>query len=125
VYSGRTRSEWSRPDADFARLNRWFRRAISASLGAKPIFSLPSASRQLLPFSGGDCGTSAVAAGPGEAGSSSGMISSDAACFDDWVSARTVGCRERLGATTAALSRLGTDAATETGSLKVCPIFSL
>jgi hypothetical protein len=53
------------------------------------------------------------------------MISSDAACFDDWVSARTVACRERIGSTAAVLSRLDTDAVTETGSLNIWPIFSL
>jgi hypothetical protein len=72
-----------------------------------------------------------VAAEPpmfGGVGSSSGIISSRAACLTlaaDGVSARTVACRERTDATAATLSRLGTAAATETGSLNIWPIFSL
>ena len=51
VYSGRAKSELSIPDPGLSRLSRWLRRAISASLSARPIFSLPSVPRQLLPFS--------------------------------------------------------------------------
>jgi hypothetical protein len=59
-----------------------------------PIFIPSRISRQLLPFSGGNCGTWAVAAVIGEAGSSSGMISWDDACLPlaaDLVSAESVG----------------------------------
>jgi hypothetical protein len=61
----------------------------------------------------------------GGVGSSSGMTSSDATCFDDRVSARTVACRERIGSFPAALSRLDTDAVTETGCFSIWPFFNL
>ena len=69
-----------------------------------------------------------VAAVLGDAGSSSGMISSDVARFalaGDRLSAVTVDCRERVGAAVAALSRLAADSATAAGIAKRSPIFSL